>query len=99
MDYVPKILAAMMIAKAPGLYGFRDIEKLDPLEYDTTLVPGGIELSEIANHIGVTHKALKDLNAELVLGYVPSRIERHLIRVPKGSLQMVSEYLTKQIKR
>jgi membrane-bound lytic murein transglycosylase D len=31
-DYVPKILAAMLIAKAPNLYGFRDLERQDTYE-------------------------------------------------------------------
>lgn len=92
-DYVPKILAAMLIAKAPNLYGFRDLEKMDPLEYDVVLVPGGTDLEPLADHLGVTRKALKDLNAELYLGYIPRQVEKHFIRVPKGAGRMVSTYV------
>ncbi|UXR64930.1 lytic transglycosylase domain-containing protein [Bdellovibrio bacteriovorus] len=92
-DYVPKILAAMLIAKAPNLYGFRDLEKMDPLEYDVVLVPGGTDLEPLADHLGVTRKSLKDLNAELYLGYIPRQVQKHFIRVPKGAGRMVSTYV------
>lgn len=92
-EYVPKILAAMLIAKAPNLYGFRDLEQMDPLDYDVVMVPGGTELDSLADHLGVTRKALKDLNAELYLGYIPRQIQKHFIRVPKGAGTLVSSYV------
>ncbi len=92
-EYVPKILAAMLIAKAPNLYGFRDLEKLTPLNYEVVLVPGGADLDAIADHLGVTRKSLKDLNAELLLGYIPRQVENHYIRVPKGATKMVSNFV------
>ncbi len=92
-EYVPKILAAMLISKAPNLYGFRDLEKMDPLEYEVVLVPGGTELDPLADQIGITRKSLKDLNAELFLGYIPRQVEKHYIRVPKGAGRIVSNYV------
>lgn len=91
-EYVPKILAAMLITKAPNLYGFRDLTRMDPLDYEVVSVAGGTDLDSIADHLGVTRKALKDLNAELVLGYIPRQVERHFIRVPKGAARMVAQY-------
>ncbi len=95
VDYVPKILAAMMISKSPSLYGFRDLAQFESLDYDLVVAPGGTDLQELADRIGVTAKSLKDLNAELVLGYVPSQVSRYTIRVPKGSVAVVSEHLKK----
>lgn len=92
-EYVPKILAAMLIAKAPNLYGFRNLEKMDPLEYEIVNVPGGTDLGPLADHLGVTRKALKDLNAEVYLGYIPRQVEKHFIRVPKGAATLVSSYV------
>lgn len=92
-EYVPKILAAMLIAKAPNLYGFRDLEKMAPLDYEIVAVPGGTDLGPLADHLGVTRKSLKDLNAELYLGYIPRQVERHFIRVPKGAARIVSSYV------
>lgn len=92
MDYVPKILAAMLISKAPSLYGFRDMVKLEPLDYELVMVSGGTDLNQLADHLGVTRKSLKDLNAEIVLGYIPSQIEKHPVRVPRGSINLVAEF-------
>lgn len=96
MDYVPKILAAMMIAKSPNLYGFKDLSVFKAVEYDVISVPGGTEMSELADHLGVTNKALLDLNSELLLGYVPRQVEKTSIRVPRGSTTLLAEYLSKQ---
>ncbi len=95
-DYVPKILAAMLITKAPSLYGFRDLEKLKPLEYDIVSIPGGTDIETLADQLGVTKKSLKDLNAELILGYVPRHIQSHFIRVPKGAGKIVASYVEKR---
>lgn len=92
-EYVPKILAAMLIAKAPNLYGFRDLEQMNPLTYDVVAAPGGTDLDKIADHIGITRKALKDLNAELLLGYIPRQVDRHFIRVPRGAQKLVTDYI------
>lgn len=96
VDYVPKILAAMMISKSPSLYGFRNIAQFEPLDYDVVMAPGGIDLKDLAKGIGVTTQSLRDLNAELITGSVPMQVSRHAIRIPKGSVALVSEYLGKQ---
>lgn len=97
MDYVPKILAAMMIAKSPMLYGFKDLISYQPLDYDIAVVPGGTDLAEIADQIGITRKAIKDLNAEILLGYIPRQVEKHPIRVPKGSAGVVGKILGQRL--
>lgn len=92
-DYVPKILAAMLISKAPTLYGFRDMVKMEPLDYELVMVRGGTDLNQLADHLGVTRKSLKDLNAEIVLGYIPMQIEKHPVRVPRGSVGLVADFV------
>lgn len=92
-EYVPKILAAMLISKAPNLYGFRDIDKYESLSYELVAAPGGTDIDKLADHLGVTRKSLRDLNAELLLRYVPKRIKEHVIRVPKGAAKLVAEYV------
>lgn len=92
-EYVPKILAAMLIAKAPNLYGFRDLSKMDPLDYEVVQAPGGTDLDMIADRLGITRKSLKDLNAELLLGYIPRQVSKHYIRVPRGAATLVTAYV------
>ncbi len=98
-DYVPKILAAMMIAKAPNLYGFRSIEPMYPLEYEYVESPANTDLDLLADHLNVTRKAIRDLNAELILGYVPKNVALHTIRVPKGAATQARNYFRDQSKR
>lgn len=93
IDYVPKILAVMLIAKAPSLYGFRDLARLDELEYETIYLPGGTDLRYLADHLGLTHKSLKDLNAELVLGYIPLQVQQHQVRIPRGAKDLVVSFV------
>ncbi len=99
-EYVPKILAAMLISKAPNLYGFRDVEKMDPIDYDIIKVPGGTELEQVADLLGVTRHSIRELNAELILGYIPKSVVNHYIRVPRGSGQTVAEsnYVSRRTK-
>ncbi len=96
-NYVPKVLAAMLIAKAPALYGFRDIEYHLPESFEYFHIPGGTDLEKLAAHLGVSSKHLKELNPELIHGYVPRGVSDHLIRIPKGSILAVSDYVKSRL--
>ncbi|MES2963565.1 MAG: lytic transglycosylase domain-containing protein [Bdellovibrionota bacterium] len=92
-DYVPKIIAAMLISKAPALYGFRDLEYLMPLSFETTRVPGGTDLVNLAGFLGISEKYLQELNPELIKGFVPREVRGHTIRIPKGASTMVAQFI------
>ena len=98
-DYVPKILAALMIAKAPNLYGFRDIDAQYPLQYEIVWAPGGTEIDQLADHLGVTRKSMKELNSELVIGAIPRQVEGHHVRIPLGSLSIARQFFRDQNKK
>ncbi len=91
-DYVPKILAAMMISKAPNLYGFRDLEHASPLNTEVVLAPSGVDIDLLADHLNVTRKSLRDLNAQLTAGYIPRTVPGFTIRVPAGSSLLAKDY-------
>jgi membrane-bound lytic murein transglycosylase D len=92
-DYIPKLLAAMFIAKAPKLYGFNQMNWQLPDEFDYFYVPGGTDLMNLARYIGVSSSHLTTLNPELVKGFIPTTVVNHRIRIPKGSSSLVSSYL------
>jgi len=92
INYVPKIIAATLIAKSPALYGFRDIKYHVPFKFELMSVPGGTDLTNLAKHIGVTSTYLLSLNPDLLKGMIPREIESHEIKVPLGSRKMVREY-------
>lgn len=98
-DYVPKILAATMIAKAPGLYGFRNIEYQVPYQFDMATVPGGTDLENLAIYLGVNASYLKELNPDLIHGFIPPTVPQHTIKIPKGSSKLVAQYSEKLTRR
>ena len=98
-DYVPKILAAMMIAKAPNLYGFRDIDAQFPLQYEMVFAPPGTDIDQLADHLSVTRKSMRELNAELFLGYIPKTAMGHYVHIPLGSLSVAREFFRDQNKK
>ncbi len=93
INYVPKILAAVLIAKAPGLYGFRDLKYKPPLEFEFMEAPGGTNLRSLAQHLGASYATLKQLNPELLKEYIPRSVSSHRIRIPLGTSQLATQFL------
>ncbi len=91
-DYIPKLLAAMLISKAPKLYGFTDVQKQMPHDFEYYTAPGGTDLAGLANSIGTTEDLLAMLNPELVKGIVPSFVKSHRIRIPSGKQRLTAKY-------
>lgn len=91
-DYVPKIIAATLISKAPALYGFRDINYEVPYEFDMANVPGGTDLYNLATYLGVNPSYMKELNPDLIHGFIPPHIVSFRIKIPKGATKLVSKY-------
>ncbi len=92
-DYIPKLLAAMFISKAPKLYGFDQLNLKSLNEYEYFFVPGGTDLVNLARYIGVPSTELIELNPELTKAFIPGNVRNHRIRIPKGSAERVSNYL------
>lgn len=82
-DYVPKLIAAAIIAKQPGRYGFTDIVPLAPLMYDSVRVTDGVGLDVLARISDTTQAALEDLNPQLVRRLTPPG-RTVWVRVPAG---------------
>ncbi len=64
-DYVPKLLAAAIIAKEPAKYGFADVAYLPAMDLDTVEIPSRTDLDLVARLIDVPYQTLKELNPEL----------------------------------
>lgn len=93
-QYIPKLLAAMLIAKAPKLYGFHELNLQPPYRYEYFTVPGGTDLFNLARYIGVRGDQLARLNPELLKGFVPSFVQGgHRIRIPQGLQPRVSQFV------
>lgn len=84
-QYVPKFIAATLIAKNPEKYGFTNIEYSDPLSYDTVALTSPISLSKLASNLGVETEELQLLNPKFRTDFVPiSRGSETVVRIPVG---------------
>jgi len=82
-SYVPKMIAAAMIAKNPEEYGFRDIVAEPPLEFDVAAVPDATSMDVLAEAAGTEEEVMRELNPEY-LRYVTPPDREVTIRVPPG---------------
>lgn len=82
--YVPKLIAAALMAKQPQLYGVQPTEYLAPLEWETITVTTAIDLGTIARACGPRTRVedIETLNPALYRGLTPPR--EYEIRVPAG---------------
>lgn len=85
-NYVPKLIAAALIAKQPEHFGFIDIPQSEPLAYDVVRVPDATSLEVIAEAAGVPESDVAELNPQVLRGVTPPG-ERYSVRVPAGSGQ------------
>lgn len=92
-DYVPKLLAAAIIAKEPAKYGFADVAYLPPIEFDKVRVPSRTDLEVISKAIGVSVRTLKELNPELRRSCTPPNYPNYELKIPRGmSAQFYTAY-------
>jgi membrane-bound lytic murein transglycosylase D len=82
-NYVPNILAVIMIAKNPEKYGFHNIKPEAPMSFDTVPISGGANLRLIAEMTDSSSDYLQSLNPELRRDVTP-RGESYNLRVPAG---------------
>lgn len=82
-NYVPNILATILIAKNPEKYGFKGIRPDAPLAYDVVQVSNTTSLQLIAESTDSSVDYIRGLNPELRRDVTP-RGEAYNVRVPGG---------------
>ncbi|HEX5004458.1 MAG TPA: LysM peptidoglycan-binding domain-containing protein [Gemmatimonadales bacterium] len=83
-DYVPKLIAAALIAKEPAKYGFEVPADVPPFSYDSIVVPTQTGLDVIARLSGASVAELRDLNPQYIRMVTPPG-RSAVVRVPVGS--------------
>ena len=91
-DYVPMILAAVLIAKNPAQYGF-DIVPAVPPASETVTVPGALDLRRVAEWAGVSVDDIQVLNPEFRRWTTPVKAGEYTLKVPMGTADRVREGL------
>jgi peptidoglycan lytic transglycosylase D len=81
-DYVPKLIAAALIAKQPRRYGFNP-GRAEPAAYDSIMVPDMTGLDVIARLADTTVAAIRELNPQYLRLTTPPGT-RSLLRLPLG---------------
>ena len=85
-EYVPLILAAIVVAKNPAQYGF-EITPAEPINYDKVSVPRAIDLRRVAEWTGTSIDEIQALNPELRRWMTPVRYPEYEVKVPQGTAQ------------
>jgi membrane-bound lytic murein transglycosylase D len=82
-NYVPNILATILIAKNPEKYGFKGIRPEPGMSYDVVQVPSATSLQLVADATDSNLDYIRTLNPELKRDVTP-RGESYNVRVPAG---------------
>jgi membrane-bound lytic murein transglycosylase D len=82
-NYVPNILAVILIAKNPEKYGFKGIKPDAPMSYDVVQVPTATSLQLVADATDSNVDHIRSLNPELKRDITP-RGDTYNVRIPAG---------------
>lgn len=83
-NYVPKFLAAMIIAKEPEKFGFHHIKWEDPIDYEEVIVTGTpLDLRVAAEATNTDLEEIQELNPELKIWFTPPDRKEYALRVPR----------------
>ena len=89
-DYVPKLIAAALLAKSPARYRFDSIPEYPAFVFDEITVPDATGLDVVANLADTTVRALLELNPQYIRGVTPPR-RTSIVRVPLGTGTAVAQ--------
>ncbi|MBI4402261.1 MAG: transglycosylase SLT domain-containing protein [Nitrospirae bacterium] len=95
-DYVPRFMAAAMIAKNPDLYGFSQ-EHPVLHEFEEVVVRRSVHLRAVANATGISFYELRQLNPELRRDVTPPDDAEYHLKIPVGTKAVVGEMLDRII--
>jgi membrane-bound lytic murein transglycosylase D len=87
-EYVPMILAAIVIARNPGQYGF-DFDPEPATTYEKITLPRPVDLRRVAEWTDTTIDEIQSLNPELRRWTTPVRDNDYELKVPAGTADVV----------
>ena len=96
-DYVPLILAAMIIARNPAQYGM-DLEPAPAAtpDFEKVTLPAAVDLRRVAEWVGTPVQTIQDLNPELRRWTTPIRAKDYELKVPEGTAEAVRARLAEE---
>ncbi|MFH1624260.1 MAG: LysM peptidoglycan-binding domain-containing protein, partial [Pseudomonadota bacterium] len=94
-NYIPKLIAAILIAKNPEKYGFHELEYEPPLVYDKVKVPDATDLKVIATASETDYQIIQELNPELRRGCTPPSYPGYEVKIPYGKKEIFEKNFAK----
>jgi len=92
-EYVPRFIAASIIANNPQDFGFDEIEYHEPLSFDEVELNSPIDLSVAAECAGTTVEEVKRLNPELRRWCTPPDVSTYSLKIPAGTKERFTRML------
>ncbi len=83
-NYVPKLIAAAIIAKSPKRFGFTDVGWEQPFDFELVSVDGPLDLKVAAQAAGCDVDTMREMNPALKHGVVPPG-KPYELRIPRGT--------------
>lgn len=87
-NFVPKFVAIALIAMEPQKYGLDDIQYETSLDYEEIEVAAPIPLSTLAEMVGTSVAALRELNPALLRTVIPPGTTPFRVNVPVGKTEV-----------
>ena len=91
-DYVPKLMAATLIARNPEEHGFSP-DYREPVHNGMVYVPGGTDLGRLAHAAGIELQELRRMNPELRRWTTPPDVDQYGLHVPRDVVEDFDERL------
>jgi membrane-bound lytic murein transglycosylase D len=91
-DYVPLVLAAIIIARNPAEYGL-SVRPVEQRPFETVTLPAALDLRRLSGWIGTPVEEIKRLNPELRQWTTPLGVANYALKVPGGTADIVRAHL------
>ena len=91
--YVPKLIAALIIAKQPEKFGFTQLTYHSPPRYDVISVGPGMGLEGIALITNSSVDKIKQLNYELRQNKTPPNVTHYDVKIPYATAALAMKNL------
>ncbi|OPY68898.1 MAG: Membrane-bound lytic murein transglycosylase D precursor [Syntrophorhabdaceae bacterium PtaU1.Bin034] len=82
-EYIPRLIAAAIIAKDPEKFGFTNLNYDQPIKFVHEKVPGGTPLTVLAEAASTDMLTVRALNPEILTGITPPDMDEYTIKLPE----------------
>ena len=94
-DYVPLILAAIVIARNPSQYQM-EVAPIEAPSFETVTVSGAVDIRRVAEWAGTPVQQIQGLNPELRRWTTPIRATEYELKVPVGAAATINARMVEQ---